>query len=101
MAGGGTLPPIAGGSPEADAGEPVHTAPGSAGSEPSGEPWSGTSGGTDQAPAAAWPSAGRIRTPEAAFVGIVFAAAAIFFGIVPSPLFHFAAHAAQSLLGLR
>jgi hypothetical protein len=33
-------------------------------------------------------------------VGVVFAAAAVFFGIFPSPLFNFAAHAGQALSGL-
>jgi hypothetical protein len=33
-------------------------------------------------------------------VGCLFAAAAIFFGIVPSPLFHLAAHAGHAISGL-
>jgi len=37
---------------------------------------------------------------ELALVGGVFAAAAVFFGIVPSPLFHFAAHAGHVFAGL-
>jgi NADH-quinone oxidoreductase subunit N len=39
-------------------------------------------------------------TFEVALVGLAFAAAAIFFGIVPSPLFHFVAHAGHALPGL-
>jgi hypothetical protein len=35
-----------------------------------------------------------------AFVGVVFAAASIVFGIVPGPLFSFAAHAGRALAGL-
>jgi NADH-quinone oxidoreductase subunit N len=38
--------------------------------------------------------------PELIFVAVVFAAATIFFGIFPSPLFHLAAHAANALPGL-
>jgi len=37
---------------------------------------------------------------EVAYVALAFAAAVIFFGIVPSPLFHFAAHAGRALIGL-
>jgi NADH-quinone oxidoreductase subunit N len=37
---------------------------------------------------------------EVAYVGLAFAAAVIFFGIFPSPLFHFAAHAGHALAGL-
>jgi NADH-quinone oxidoreductase subunit N len=40
------------------------------------------------------------RYPEVVFVAVVFAAAVIFFGIFPSPLFHAAAHAANALPGL-
>jgi len=38
--------------------------------------------------------------PEVVAVAVVFAAAAIFFGIFPSPLFNFTAHAASALAGL-
>ena len=38
--------------------------------------------------------------PEVVFVAGLFAAAAIFFGIFPSPLFNFAAHAGTALAGL-
>ncbi len=43
------------------------------------------------------------RTPrpqcrsEVAFVAVVFGAASIFFGIIPTPLFHLAEHAGRSL----
>jgi hypothetical protein len=40
------------------------------------------------------------RHLELVFVGVVFSAAAIVFGIVPSPLFHFAAHAGHAFAGL-
>jgi NADH-quinone oxidoreductase subunit N len=41
-----------------------------------------------------------IAYPEVVFVAVVFAAATIFFGIFPSPLFHLAAHAANAITGL-
>jgi NADH-quinone oxidoreductase subunit N len=74
---GGALAPIAGGSPEADA-------PAAARASVSGWPRSDQS-----APA-----------PETVFVATVFAAASVFFGIFPSPLFHLAAHAGHALGGL-
>jgi NADH-quinone oxidoreductase subunit N len=37
---------------------------------------------------------------EVAYVALAFAAAVIFFGIFPSPLFHFASHAGHALAGL-
>jgi NADH-quinone oxidoreductase subunit N len=40
------------------------------------------------------------RHPELTIVALAFAAAAIFFGIFPSPLFHFAAHAGHAITGL-
>jgi NADH-quinone oxidoreductase subunit N len=72
--------PIAGGSQEADP-MPVR--------------------GGDFAPAPE-PPAEPIRTLqfEVAYVALAFAAAVIFFGIIPSPLFHFAAHAGRALAGL-
>ncbi len=39
-------------------------------------------------------------SPESAFIAVVFGAACILFGIFPSPLFHFAAHAGHALTGL-
>jgi hypothetical protein len=38
--------------------------------------------------------------PETAFVAILAAAASVFFGIVPGPLFNFAAHAGHAIAGL-
>jgi NADH-quinone oxidoreductase subunit N len=67
----GELAPIAGGSFEADEWE---EGPGAAGSA--------------------------FAYPELVFVAVAFAAAAIFFGIFPSPLFHLASHAANALPGL-
>ncbi len=72
------LAPIAGGSPEADEELPGAPATGSAFSA-------------------------AIRTmphPEVVLVAVVFAAASIFFGIFPSPLFNLAAHAGQGLAGI-
>jgi NADH-quinone oxidoreductase subunit N len=37
---------------------------------------------------------------EVAFVGVVFAAASVFFGIFPQPLFHLASHAGHAIVGL-
>jgi NADH-quinone oxidoreductase subunit N len=51
-------------------------------------------GGSPEADPAARPS------PAVVAVGVVFAAAVVFFGIFPSPLFDFAAHAAHALSGL-
>ena len=41
-----------------------------------------------------------LRYPEIVFVAVAFAAATIFFGIFPSPLFNLAAHAANALPAL-
>jgi NADH-quinone oxidoreductase subunit N len=41
-----------------------------------------------------------VAYPEVVFVAVVAAAAVIFFGIFPSPLFHLASHAANALPGL-
>ena len=38
--------------------------------------------------------------PELVFLAVGFAAAVIFFGIFPTPLFHLAAHAANAISGL-
>ena len=72
MSGGpGDLAPIAGGSLEADEWE---EGPG--------------------------PLGAALAYPELVFVAVGFAAATIFFGIFPSPLFHLASHAANALGGL-
>jgi len=70
-AGPGELAPIAGGSPDADEWE---QGPGAAGAA--------------------------LAYPELILVAVGFAAATIFFGIFPSPLFHLAGHAANALSGL-
>ncbi len=70
-AGPGELAPIAGGSLEADE-------------------WAEGAGAAGSG----------LAYPELIFVAVVFAAATIFFGIFPSPLFHLAAHAANALPGL-
>jgi NADH-quinone oxidoreductase subunit N len=75
--GGGELAPIAGGSPEADLA--IGGGLGDAGSLTASQ----------SAPVG-----------EVAFVAAVFAAASIFFGIFPSPLFSLAAHAGRALGGL-
>jgi NADH-quinone oxidoreductase subunit N len=65
-------PPIAGGSPEADA----------APAEPALPP--------DQA----------VPYPEVALVAVLFGAASVFFGIFPEPLFHLASHAGHAIASL-
>ena len=74
----GGLPPLAGGSPEADG------------------------IGEDPPLIIRTRTAADTATPYAAiaFVAIVFAAATIVFGVFPSPLFHLASHAGHSLGGL-
>ena len=76
----GELAPIAGGSQEADE-TPVF--------------------GQALAPQAPPPAApGGLRQLEVVFVGVFFAAAVVFFGIIPSPLFNFAWHAARAITGI-
>jgi hypothetical protein len=70
---GPVLAPIAGGSPEAD-------------ELPDGS--------------AALAQSRAVPFPEVTFVAVLFAAASIFFGIFPSPLFDFVAHAGRALSGL-
>jgi len=69
--GPGELAPIAGGSIEIESDEWDVGGPGAAGA--------------------------RLRYLEVVFVAVAFAAASIFFGIFPSPLFHLATHAANAL----
>ena len=74
LAGRGGLAPIAGGSPEADAGEGAFaTAPRASG------------------------MAGVRAAPEVTAVAVLFGAATVFFGIFPSVLFNLAAHAGRAL----
>jgi NADH-quinone oxidoreductase subunit N len=76
--GPGMLAPIAGGSPAAEA---------------EAEAQAMAEGG--------WPTPGRaVPHPEVALVAVVFGALCIVFGIIPSPLFHLAAHAGNALSGL-
>jgi NADH-quinone oxidoreductase subunit N len=85
----GALAPIAGGSQEAD------------GMDSEG-PTAPVAGGLpDDAASAAPVAPGRPSLQlEVAFVAVAFAAAAIFFGIIPSPLFDFVSHAAHAITGL-
>jgi NADH-quinone oxidoreductase subunit N len=76
----GQLAPMAGGSQEADPPPPV-SAP-------------------LPAPREAAPRPRFLPQPEIAFVGLLSAAAMIFFGIIPQPLFNFAWHAAHAITGL-
>ena len=78
----GQLAPMAGGSQEADPPSPV-SAP---------------------LPTSAHGAAARssriLPQPEVALVGLVSAAAVLFFGIIPAPLFNFAWHAGHAIVGL-
>jgi NADH-quinone oxidoreductase subunit N len=48
-----------------------------------------------------WPTPSQSAArPEVVFVAVLFAAASVFFGIFPEPLFHLAAHAGHALSGL-
>jgi NADH-quinone oxidoreductase subunit N len=78
-----SLAPIAGGSQEADAQDPPE------GDLPK-----------DWKPAGPAAAARGVLHFEVAYVAIAFAAAVIFFGIFPSPLFQFAAHAGHAIAGL-
>ncbi len=80
----GAMPPIAGGSQEGDAG----------GSQEGDKATEATAHSAQAARSSA-----RAWLP-AAFVALLFAAATIFFGIVPQPLFHLANHAGSALGGL-
>ena len=101
--GSGELAPIAGGSPEADAlggGE----GPGASGADlPAGAGGgaadAGDSPGGDGGDRGDGPAAQPVR-PEVVAVALVFAAACIVFGIIPSPLFHLAQHAGAALTGV-
>ncbi|HZO79653.1 MAG TPA: NADH-quinone oxidoreductase subunit N [Solirubrobacteraceae bacterium] len=81
----GALPPIAGGSQEADAGGADDARDG----EPETAPVAHQRGPSWLPP-----------YPTLVFVAVLFAAATVFFGIVPQPLFHLAAHAGRALAGL-
>jgi NADH-quinone oxidoreductase subunit N len=81
--GGGPLPAIAGGSPELNA-------------EGAGEDPEGTAVGAYKTTP---PSSDRHAQPELAFVAVLAAAATIFFGIIPQPLFNLV-HGVGSALGL-
>jgi NADH-quinone oxidoreductase subunit N len=73
---GGALAPIAGGAPEAD-------------------------GLADPGLAPSGPSAARAAPfAEVTFVAVLFAAASVVFGILPSPLFRLVAHAGRAFTGL-
>jgi NADH-quinone oxidoreductase subunit N len=84
------LAPIAGGSVEAD-GQGV--SPGAGGA--------GGAGGVLPSDRGVWPGAGQSAPqPEVVLVASLFGAASVFFGIFPSPLFSFAAHAGHAIGGI-
>ncbi len=78
-------------------------AAGAPGAESALAPIAGGSGeedGVDLEPSA-WPTpAFAVPMGEVAFVAVLFAAAAVFFGIFPSPIFHLAAHAGHAIAGI-
>jgi NADH-quinone oxidoreductase subunit N len=89
----GGLAPIAGGSPEADeladgggAGNGM-----SGGDGEAGDGLSATGDGTSARPSPFEP---------VTFIAVLFAAASVFFGIFPTPLFKLAAHAGRAITGL-
>jgi NADH-quinone oxidoreductase subunit N len=82
--GAGSLAPIAGGSPEADA------LGGGAAAGSAGPPGSGES----EHPAA---HAAAFGYPEVTLVAVVFSAATIVFGVFPSPMFTLVANAGRAL----
>ncbi len=86
------LAPIAGGSPEADPGPPIP--------DHSSEPGDGPAATRAEAPGEELGPPPNTPQPEIGFIAVLFAAASVFFGIVPSPLFHLAAHAGQAITGL-
>jgi hypothetical protein len=90
--GAGSLAPIAGGAPEADApgAGPAVAGTGSAGSGGAGSGGAGRS----EHPAARATAAGY---PEVTLVAVVFSAATIVFGVFPSPMFNLVAHAGRAL----
>jgi hypothetical protein len=91
--GPGGLAPMAGGSPEADDEPPSN--PERADAEPTSNPEPADAEPTwNPEPAKAAPY------PEVVLVAVVFGAACIVFGIIPSPLFHLASHAASAIGGI-
>jgi NADH-quinone oxidoreductase subunit N len=55
----------------------------------------------DEADASDWPAPDRaVSNPEVAAVAVLFGAAGVFFGIIPSPLLSLAAHAGRSITGI-
>jgi NADH-quinone oxidoreductase subunit N len=98
--------PIAGGSQEADdAPDEAHDAPAES-PTPAGPAAPASGGPPPAAPASGEPPPGArtpaqaIPQPDITLVAMVFAAASVFFGIVPGPLFHLVAHAGNALAGL-
>jgi NADH-quinone oxidoreductase subunit N len=89
---GGAFAPIAGGSPEAEEGAPGQP-------EAEGPTRGAMPGGAAPEEGSASPEAPRAPFhPEVVVVGVVFAAATIFFGIFPAPLFTFADHVIRAFL---
>jgi hypothetical protein len=68
---------------------------------PAAPPEPGPGGSVPGEDSGAYTGAGGVGRPiETGLVGVAFAAASVFFGIVPGPLFTFAAHAGRAIAGL-
>jgi NADH-quinone oxidoreductase subunit N len=91
--GAGSLAPIAGGSPEADA-LGAGRLPPIAGASPEADAVGAPTGTADEYPASHAASAGY---PEVTLVAVVFSAATIAFGVFPQPMFTLVAHAGRAL----
>jgi NADH-quinone oxidoreductase subunit N len=95
----GGFAPIAGGSPEADeppAGRESPVPFSAGGYDPSTPPPPEPPSPPPAPPVSREP----LAEPEIVLVGALFAGACVFFGIVPGPLFHLAAHAGHAISGL-
>ena len=96
----GAYAPIAGGSPEADD-DPEPPPVAGNGHSGSGAGDGSASGDGQATPGRVWPvPAEAVPKPEVVFVAVLFAAASIFFGIFPEPLFTLTAHAGHAITGI-
>jgi NADH-quinone oxidoreductase subunit N len=67
---------------------------------PAGAPTTAPAAGGYAPIAGGSPEADKLPYPEVLFVGVLFGALTIVFGIVPGPVFHLASHAGAALTGL-
>jgi NADH-quinone oxidoreductase subunit N len=93
--------PIAGGSPEADdEEEPFPPSLEETQQDPATAHRAYEEGGAGSAPGGIADSATALAHPELVFVAVVFAAACVVFGVIPSPMFHLASHAGAAITSL-